>query len=104
MRRPNGLRTKPPVTPGLAAYIHDLNVFFFLFYSEGAETKRCFFHSFFAPLMERKTATQYFCQNPTSLLPRLPANNYHRNYPSRRRRPDEVFLTVSRTRIDVGDG
>lgn len=48
MRRPNGLRTKPSVTPGLAVYIHNLNVFL-LFYSEGAETKRCFFSLIFCP-------------------------------------------------------
>lgn len=65
---------------------------YFLLYSEGAETKRCVFLSLFAPLMKRMTATQYLCQK--GLLPRLPANNYHRNYPSRRRRPDEVFLAV----------
>lgn len=103
MRRPNGLRTKTPVTPGLAAYIRHLTIIIFLLYSESAETKRFVFSVvFFALSTKRMSATQYFGPNPVSLL-RLPANNYQRNYPGRRRQPDEIFLIVPALGLSDGE-
>lgn len=79
-------------------------MFFFCSIQKVLQQRGVFFTHFLPPWWSERQQLNIFCQNPTSLLPRLPANNYHRNYPSGRRRPDEVFLTASRTRIDVSDG